>query len=172
MQQVLELRRTNEERRRGDEARAGVEANLPLGTRVAQKRTAVLPSAGPTTDVPPRAGPSSIEEPEDDSPLVAALRKNPMFSMVPDAQFCGEREKDALFLQHLRSLRGRRAKGWSKVKLTPSWEGNEFDRVLSQRPCVSASAPHRPVRVAEPSGSQDRKRKRGEGEGPAPTRSQ
>ena len=91
-----------------------------------------------------------------------------MFSLVPDAQFRGEREKNALFLKHLRSLRGRRARDWSKVKLTPSWEGNEFDRVLSPRPCVPASASCQPVRVTEPSNVQDRKRKKGEGKGKGP----
>ena len=89
-------------------------------------------------------------------------------SILCDAQFRGERERNALFLKHLRSLRGPRARDWSKVKLTPSWEGNEFDRVLSPRPCVPAPASSQPVRVTEPSNVQDRKRKKGEGKGKGP----
>ena len=190
MQRVLELRRANEERRRGDEARAmsgaGPSANTGIAqkgtaappssgpamevgpstsTGITKKRTAAPPSPGPTTSTPLRAGPSSTKEPEDDSPLVAALRKNPMFSLVPDAQFRGERERSALFLKYLRSLRSPRARDWSKVKLTPNWKGNEFDRVVSPRSGVPAPAPSQPVGVTEFSNVQDRKMKKGDGKG-------
>ena len=122
MQRVLELRRANEERRRGDEARAVAEAGPSTSTGIARKRTAAPPSSGPTISTPLRAGPSSTKEPEDDSPLVAALRKNPMFSLVPDAQFRGERERDALFLKYLRSLRSPRGQGLVQGEVDPKLE--------------------------------------------------
>ena len=88
-----------------------------------------------------------------------------MFSLVSDAQFRGERERNALFLKYLRSLRSPRARDWSKVKLTPNWKGNEFDRVVSPRSCVPAPAPSQPVGVTESSNVQDRKMKKGDGKG-------